>query len=134
MEESTDETRHQKKTTTTEYITNKKTTAYKKNNNAKKKQKRKQLTQKPHYIKELMEDWSSVNTIRPTGVGVNEVNNVSLNKEAGEFWVKTNYNNIVRLASRHRFAKVVHAVFKSTRDRNQNHIKQNNNIQRENKI
>ena len=97
MEESTVETRHQKNTTTTEYITNKKTTAYKKNNNnAKKKQKRKQLTQKPHYIKELMEDWSSVNTIRPTGVGVNEVNNVSLNKEAGEFWVKTNYNNIVK--------------------------------------
>ena len=38
-------------------------------------------------IKELMEEWSSVNTIRPTGF--NEVNNVSLNKEAGEeSWVK----------------------------------------------
>ena len=45
------------------------------------------------YIKKLMEDWSSVNTIRPTGL--NEVNNVSLNKEAGgEFWVRTNYNNL----------------------------------------
>ena len=45
------------------------------------------------YIKELMEDWSSLNTIRPAGV--KEVNDVSLNKEAGgEFWVKTNYNNI----------------------------------------
>ena len=39
-----------------------------------------------------MEDWSAVNTIIPTGF--NEVDNVSLNKEAGgEFWVKTNYNN-----------------------------------------
>ena len=36
------------------------------------------------YIEELIEDWLSVNTIRPTGL--NEVNNVSLNKET-EFWV-----------------------------------------------
>ena len=42
------------------------------------------------YIKELMEDWSSINIIRPTGF--KEVNNVSLNKDtSGEFWVKTNY-------------------------------------------
>ena len=40
-----------------------------------------------------MEDRSSVNTIRSTGL--NEVNNVSLNKETGgEFWVKTNDNNL----------------------------------------
>ena len=37
-----------------------------------------------------MEDWSSINIVRPTGF--KEVNNVSLNKDAsGEFWVKTNY-------------------------------------------
>ena len=36
------------------------------------------------YIKELMEDWSSINIIRPTEF--NEVNNVSLNKDtSGEF-------------------------------------------------
>ena len=40
-----------------------------------------------------MEDWSSMNSIRPTGL--NELNNVSLNKETGgEFLVKTNYNNL----------------------------------------
>ena len=31
------------------------------------------------YIKELMEDWSSVSTIKPTAF--KEINNVSLNKE-----------------------------------------------------
>ena len=37
-----------------------------------------------------MEDWSSINIIRPTGF--KEVNNVSINKDtSGEFWVKTNY-------------------------------------------
>ena len=42
------------------------------------------------YIKKLMEDWSSINIVSPTGF--REVNNVSLNKDAcGEFWVKTNY-------------------------------------------
>ena len=45
------------------------------------------------YIKELMENWSSINIVRPTGF--NEVNNVSLNKESsGEFWVKTNYRTL----------------------------------------
>ena len=40
-----------------------------------------------------MEDWSSVNTISPTGF--HKVNNVLLNKELGrEFWVKTNYNSL----------------------------------------
>ena len=42
------------------------------------------------YIKELMEDWSSINILRPTDF--KEVNNVSLkNDTSGEFWVKTNY-------------------------------------------
>ena len=42
------------------------------------------------YIKELMEDWSSINIVRPTGF--KEVNNVSLNKDtSGEFWLKTKY-------------------------------------------
>ena len=45
------------------------------------------------YIKELMEHWSSVNTIRPNGP--NKVNKVSLPKETGaEFWVKTNYSTL----------------------------------------
>ena len=39
------------------------------------------------YIKELMEDWSAINIVRPTGF--REVNKVSLNKEiSAEFWVK----------------------------------------------
>ena len=42
------------------------------------------------YIKELMEDLSAINIVRPTGF--KEVNNVSLNKDtSGEFWVKTNF-------------------------------------------
>ena len=42
------------------------------------------------YIKQLMEDWSSINIARSTAF--KEVNNVSLNKdESGEFWLKTNY-------------------------------------------
>ena len=42
------------------------------------------------YIKELMENWSAINIVRPTGF--KEVNNVSLNKDtSGEFWVKTNF-------------------------------------------
>ena len=46
------------------------------------------------YIKELMEDWSSVNTIRP--VVLKKINSISLNNEAGgECWVKTKYNNIL---------------------------------------
>ena len=46
------------------------------------------------YIKELMEDWSSVNTIRP--VELKKINSISFNKEAGgECWVKTKCNNIV---------------------------------------
>ena len=46
------------------------------------------------YIKELMEDWSSVNTIRP--VVLKKINSISFNKEAGgECWVKTKSNNIV---------------------------------------
>ena len=45
------------------------------------------------YIKELMEDWSSVNTVRPTGS--NTVNNVALSKNSGgEFWVNTKYNEL----------------------------------------
>ena len=41
------------------------------------------------YIKELMEDWSSVNTIRP--IAIEKVNQLPLNKDTGgEFWVKTN--------------------------------------------
>ena len=44
------------------------------------------------YIKNFMEDWSSINTVRPTGF--TDVNNVSLNKDiSGEFWVKTKYQN-----------------------------------------
>ena len=48
------------------------------------------------YIKELIEDWSSINDqlvhIRP--IGFRHVNNVSLNKDiSGEFWVKTKYRN-----------------------------------------
>ena len=44
------------------------------------------------YIKELMEDWSSVNTIRP--VEVKKINTISFNKTTGgECWVKTNGNN-----------------------------------------
>ena len=46
------------------------------------------------YIKEVMEDWSSVNTIRP--VVLSKINSISFNKEAGgECWVKTKCNNIV---------------------------------------
>ena len=46
------------------------------------------------YIKELMEDWSSVNTIRP--VALRKINSISLNKKAGgECWVKTKCDNIV---------------------------------------
>ena len=46
------------------------------------------------YIKELKEDWSSVNTIRP--VELKKINSISFNKEAGgECWVKTKCNNIV---------------------------------------
>ena len=46
------------------------------------------------YIKDLMEDWSSVNTIRP--VGVKKINTISFNKATGgECWVKTNKNNTV---------------------------------------
>ena len=42
------------------------------------------------YIKELMEDWSSINIVRPTGF--KKVNNVYLNKDtSGDFWVKINY-------------------------------------------
>ena len=45
------------------------------------------------YIKELMEDWSSVNTIRP--VVLKKIKSISFNKEAGgERWVKTKCNNI----------------------------------------
>ena len=44
------------------------------------------------FIKKLMEDSSSVNTIRPTVF--KEINDRSLNKETGgEVWVKTNYGN-----------------------------------------
>ena len=40
-------------------------------------------------IKELMEDWASVNTVRPSIY--KEINNVSLNKDTrGEIWFKTN--------------------------------------------
>ena len=45
------------------------------------------------YIKELMEDWSSVNTVRPSGPDI--VNNVALSKESGgEFWVNTKFNDL----------------------------------------
>ena len=44
------------------------------------------------YIKELMEDWSSVNTIRP--IEVKKVNTIAFNKSTGgECWVKTDGNN-----------------------------------------
>ena len=44
------------------------------------------------YIKELMEDWSSVNKIRP--VEVKKINTISVNKTTGgECWVKTNGKN-----------------------------------------
>ena len=44
------------------------------------------------YIKELMEDWSSVNTIRP--VEVKKINTISVNRTTGgECWVKTNGKN-----------------------------------------
>ena len=44
------------------------------------------------YIKKLMEDWSSINVVRPTGF--TDVNNVSIKKDiSGEFWVKTKYQN-----------------------------------------
>ena len=44
------------------------------------------------YIKELMEDWSSVNTIR--SVEVKKINTISVNKTTGgECWVKTNGKN-----------------------------------------
>ena len=44
------------------------------------------------YLKELVEDWSSVNTIR--SVEVKKVNTISFNKTTGgECWVKTNGNN-----------------------------------------
>ena len=40
------------------------------------------------YVKVLMEDWSSINVVRPTGF--REIKNVSLNKDiSGEFWLKT---------------------------------------------
>ena len=40
-----------------------------------------------------MEDWSSVNLVRPTGPDT--VNNVALSKESGgEFWVNTKYNDL----------------------------------------
>ena len=46
------------------------------------------------YIKELIEDWPSVNTIRP--LVLKKINSISFNKEAGgECWVKTKCNNIV---------------------------------------
>ena len=46
------------------------------------------------YIKELMEDWSSVNTIRP--VVLRKISSISFNKDAGgECWVKAKCNNIV---------------------------------------
>ena len=46
------------------------------------------------YIKELMEDWSSVNTIKP--VELKKINSILFNKEAGgECWVKTKCSNIV---------------------------------------
>ena len=42
------------------------------------------------YIKKLMEDWSSINIVRPTGF--REVTNVSVNKDISEeFWVKIKY-------------------------------------------
>ena len=42
------------------------------------------------YIKELMEDWSFINIVQPTGF--KEVNNVSLSKDAsGELLAKTKY-------------------------------------------
>ena len=42
------------------------------------------------YIKKLMEDWSSINIVRPTYF--KEVNKVSQKKDkSGEFLVKTNY-------------------------------------------
>ena len=45
------------------------------------------------YIKKLMEDWSTVNTVRPTGPDT--VNNVALSKESrGEFWVNTKCNDL----------------------------------------
>ena len=45
------------------------------------------------YIKELMEDWSSVNTVRP--IGPDTVNNVALSKESGgEFLVNTKCNDL----------------------------------------
>ena len=44
------------------------------------------------YIKELIEDWSSVNTIRP--MEVKKINTIAFNKSTGgECWVKTNGNN-----------------------------------------
>ena len=46
------------------------------------------------YIIELMEDWSSVNTVRP--VELKKINSILLNKEAGgDCWVKTKCSNIV---------------------------------------
>ena len=90
-------TRLQKKHTKTKHPSNKKISTCertRKMRRKKGKQKRKQLTQSALYIKELMEDWSSVNTIRT--VVPKKINSISFNKEAGgECWVRTKCNNIV---------------------------------------
>ena len=65
------------------------------------------------YIKELMEDWSSVITIR--SVKVKKINTISVNKTTGgECWVKTNgKKHGSGLASRHRFTSLIFRIHKS---------------------
>ena len=86
--ESTFQTRHQKHQTPTKHTTNRKSTTYKRTQQDEGEEAEEETVdaEAALYIKELMEDWSSVNTIRPTAF--KEVNNVSLNKDTGEFWVK----------------------------------------------
>ena len=45
------------------------------------------------YIKELIQDWATVNRVRSSSI-FKEINNVSIYKVVGgEFWVKTNQQN-----------------------------------------
>ena len=87
--------RHQKHHIPTEHTSNKKSTTHKRTTTKRREEAKEETVdaEAASNIKEIMEDWSSVNIIRPTAF--KEISNVSLNKETGgEFWVKTNFSNM----------------------------------------
>ena len=86
---------HQKHHIPTEHTSNKKSTTHKRTTTKRREEAKEETVdaEAASNIKEPMEDWNSVNIIRPTAF--KEISNVSLNKETGgEFWVKTNFSNM----------------------------------------